>query len=57
MPCSVRRYGFSVLLAALKPGAPLARRDHKSNLMLEIKQSYGDVAGAFARRRIASASA
>jgi carbon-monoxide dehydrogenase large subunit len=34
--------------AGLKPGAPLARRGHKSNLMLEIKQAYGDVAAAFA---------
>ena len=34
---------------ALKPGAPLAHRGRSSNLMLEIKQSYGDVAGAFAR--------
>ena len=34
---------------ALKPGAPLAHRGRASNLMLEIKQSYGDVAGAFAR--------
>jgi carbon-monoxide dehydrogenase large subunit len=34
---------------ALKPGAPLAHIRKSSNLMLEIKQSYGDVAAAFAR--------
>jgi carbon-monoxide dehydrogenase large subunit len=34
---------------ALKPGAPLAHVRKSSNLMLEIKQSYGDVAAAFAR--------
>ncbi len=35
--------------AALAPGAPVAHRGRASNLMLEINQSYGDVAGAFAR--------
>ena len=35
--------------AALEPGAPLAHRSRKSNLMLEIRQTYGDIAAAFAR--------
>jgi carbon-monoxide dehydrogenase large subunit len=34
--------------AALAHGAPLAHRGRKSNVMTEIKQSYGDVAAAFA---------
>ena len=34
---------------ALKDGAPTAHRGRASNLMLEIKQNYGDIAGAFAR--------
>lgn len=34
--------------AGLASGAPLAHRGRKSNLLLEIKQSYGDVAAAFA---------
>jgi carbon-monoxide dehydrogenase large subunit len=35
--------------AALAPGAPLAHSGRKSNVMTEIRQSYGDVATAFAR--------
>jgi carbon-monoxide dehydrogenase large subunit len=35
--------------AALAPGAPRAHIDRPSNLLIELKQSYGDVAGAFAR--------
>jgi aerobic carbon-monoxide dehydrogenase large subunit len=35
--------------AATVPGAPLAHRGRKSNIMIEFKQAYGDVAGAFAR--------
>jgi carbon-monoxide dehydrogenase large subunit len=34
---------------ALAPGSPTAHRARNSNLMLRIEQSYGDVAGAFAR--------
>jgi carbon-monoxide dehydrogenase large subunit len=34
--------------AAAAPGAPLAHRGRKSNVMVEIKQAYGDVAAAFA---------
>ena len=34
---------------ALVPGAPLAHRGRKSNVMVEFRQSYGDVAAAFAR--------
>ena len=34
---------------ALSPGAPRAHRDRASNLMLEFRQSYGDVAAAFAQ--------
>jgi carbon-monoxide dehydrogenase large subunit len=34
--------------AALAPGAPLAHRGRKSNVMVEFRQSYGDVAAAFA---------
>jgi carbon-monoxide dehydrogenase large subunit len=34
---------------ALEPGAPVAHHGKSSNLMMEIKQSYGDVAAAFAR--------
>jgi len=34
--------------AALQPGAALAHRGKTSNLLIEFKQSYGDVAGAFA---------
>jgi carbon-monoxide dehydrogenase large subunit len=33
--------------AALAPGAPLAHCGRKSNVMTEIRQSYGDVAAAF----------
>jgi carbon-monoxide dehydrogenase large subunit len=32
---------------AVAPGAPLAHRGRKSNVMTEIKQSYGDIAAAF----------
>ena len=35
--------------AALAPGAPLVHRGRYSNLLLEIRQSYGDAAAAFAR--------
>ncbi len=35
--------------AAIAPGAPLAFRRKRSNVMVELKQAYGDVAGAFAR--------
>ena len=35
--------------AALQPGAALAHRGKTSNLLIEFKQSYGDVAGTFAR--------
>ena len=35
--------------AALALGVPLAHRSRNSNLMLEIRQSYGDIAGAVAR--------
>jgi carbon-monoxide dehydrogenase large subunit len=35
--------------AALAPGAPPAHHGRKTNLLIEIKQSYGDVAAAFAR--------
>ena len=35
--------------AALAPGAPLAHRAQASNLLIEFRQSYGDVAAAFAR--------
>src|SRR5262249_57766164 len=35
--------------AALAPDAPLANRGKSSNLMHSFRQSYGDVAGAFAR--------
>src|SRR4051812_20290106 len=34
---------------ALAPGAPLAHRGRKSNLMIEFSQTYGDVASAFSR--------
>jgi carbon-monoxide dehydrogenase large subunit len=34
---------------ALAPDAPRAHRGRASNLMTEFRQSYGDVAGAFAR--------
>ena len=34
--------------AAAAPGAPLAHRGRKTNVMTEIKQAYGDVAAAFA---------
>src|SRR5206468_3313282 len=34
---------------ALDPGAPLAFRNKKSNLLVEFKQAYGDVAAAFAK--------
>ena len=34
--------------SAMAPGAPLAHRGRKSNVMTEIHQSYGDVAAAFA---------
>jgi aerobic carbon-monoxide dehydrogenase large subunit len=35
--------------AALAPDSPLAHRANKSNLLIEFKQAYGDVTGAFAR--------
>jgi carbon-monoxide dehydrogenase large subunit len=35
--------------AALAPGAPVAHRGRDSNVMVEFKQSYGDIAAAFAR--------
>ena len=35
--------------AATAPGAPLAHRGRKSNVMTEIRQSYGDIAAAFQR--------
>ena len=35
--------------AALEPGAPLVHRGRPSNLLVQFRQSYGDVAGAFAR--------
>ena len=35
--------------AALLPGAPRAHTARPSNLLIELKQGYGDVAGAFAR--------
>jgi carbon-monoxide dehydrogenase large subunit len=35
--------------AALAPGAPCAHLARPGNLLIELKQSYGDVAGAFAR--------
>ncbi|MGH6672485.1 MAG: xanthine dehydrogenase family protein molybdopterin-binding subunit [Xanthobacteraceae bacterium] len=34
--------------AALRPDAPLAHRGKSSNLLIEFRQAYGDVAGAFA---------
>jgi aerobic carbon-monoxide dehydrogenase large subunit len=34
---------------ALQPGAPLAHRRKASNLLIEFRQSYGDIAAAFAR--------
>src|SRR5712671_5484922 len=34
---------------ALAPGAPLAHRGRKSNVMIEFSQTYGDVVSAFAR--------
>jgi len=34
--------------AAVAPGAPLAHRGRKNNVMIEIRQSYGDIAKAFA---------
>jgi aerobic carbon-monoxide dehydrogenase large subunit len=34
---------------ALRPGAPVAHRRKASNLLIEFRQSYGDVAAAFAR--------
>jgi carbon-monoxide dehydrogenase large subunit len=34
--------------AALAPGAPCAHLARPGNLLIELKQSYGDVAGAFA---------
>ena len=34
--------------AALRPGAPPAHRGRNSNVILEIPQSYGDIAAAFA---------
>jgi carbon-monoxide dehydrogenase large subunit len=33
---------------AIAPGAPLAHRGRRSNVMTEIRQSYGDIAAAFA---------
>jgi carbon-monoxide dehydrogenase large subunit len=35
--------------AALAPGSPCAHAARASNLLIELQQSYGDVAGAFAR--------
>jgi carbon-monoxide dehydrogenase large subunit len=35
--------------AALRPGAALAHRAKPSNLLIEFRQSYGDIAAAFAR--------
>jgi carbon-monoxide dehydrogenase large subunit len=35
--------------AALRPGAPPAHRGKASNLLVELRQGYGDVAAAFAR--------
>src|SRR3984957_449110 len=35
--------------AALRPGAPLAHRRKSSNLLVEFRQGYGDIAAAFAR--------
>ena len=35
--------------AAIAPGAPLAHRGKSSNVMVELRQAYGDVAAAFAR--------
>ncbi len=35
--------------AALAPGSPIAHRGKSSNLMHQFRQSYGDVAAAFAR--------
>lgn len=35
--------------AALRSGAVLAHRNKKSNLLFEFRQSYGDIAAAFAR--------
>ena len=37
--------------AALLPGAPVAHRGKSSNLLVELRQAYGDVAAAFARAR------
>ena len=34
---------------ALRPGAPLAHSGKSSNLLIEFRQSYGDIATAFAR--------
>jgi aerobic carbon-monoxide dehydrogenase large subunit len=34
---------------ALRAGAPLAHRRKSSNLLIELRQTYGDVASAFAR--------
>jgi aerobic carbon-monoxide dehydrogenase large subunit len=34
---------------ALQPGAPVAHRRKASNLLIEFRQSYGDIAAAFAR--------
>src|SRR6202050_5123169 len=34
---------------ALRPDAPLAHRSKASNQLFEFRQSYGDIAGAFAR--------
>ena len=33
---------------ALEPGAPLVHRGRKSNLLVEFRQAYGDIADAFA---------
>jgi carbon-monoxide dehydrogenase large subunit len=33
--------------AAAEPGSPVAHRGRKSNVMIEIRQSYGDIAAAF----------
>ena len=35
--------------AALRPGAPVAHRGKASNLLIEFRQAYGDVAAGFSR--------
>ena len=34
---------------ALRPGAPVTHRRKASNLLIELRQAYGDIAAAFAR--------